>query len=253
MAWQLNPALTAFRAAVNVAYPGRDKGSDGTIGDLAHQRTASDHNPDIDGSVDAFDMDVNLRSGNDPQAIENLKRVFERHEASSYWIHNDQIALRSEGWRRKSYAYVGPGRNRHEAHVHWNSRQSHERSTAPWVIAVEDDMPLTPDEVVAIWSVNAGSKNTPVRALDRLNEGAAAAKATLAAVQMLASAVAGVDEATRDRLQADLTALAAQVAAVPGETVEALGAVDSPEEIADRLRAVLGDKAAAVGQILAQG
>src|SRR5689334_3811705 len=61
--WYLNRALTAFRAAVNSAYPHRDKSSDGTIGDAAHQATSSDHNPDRDGSVDAWDMDNNLGTG----------------------------------------------------------------------------------------------------------------------------------------------------------------------------------------------
>jgi hypothetical protein len=39
---------------------------------------------------------------------------------------------------------------------------------------------------------------------------------------------------------------------IPGAVLDELGAVDSPEEIADLLRAVLGDKAAAVGALLAQ-
>jgi hypothetical protein len=140
MAWYLNRALTNFRAAVNSAYPNRDKTSDGTIGDEAHQDRYSDHNPDADGSVDAWDMDVDLRSGNDPAAIENLKRVFQAHESSSYWIHNDQIASRNDGWRRRSYAYAGADRNRHLHHVHWNTRESYEDSNDPWIL--EDDVNL---------------------------------------------------------------------------------------------------------------
>jgi hypothetical protein len=142
MAWYLNRALTNFRTAVNSAYPARDKASDGTIGDEAHQSGSSDHNPDGDGSVDAWDMDVNLRSGNDPAAIARLKQVFQAHPSSRYWIHNDQIARRDYGWRRESYAYAGPNRNRHTQHVHWNTRESYEDSTAPWNL--EDDM--TPEQ-----------------------------------------------------------------------------------------------------------
>jgi hypothetical protein len=74
------------------------------------------------------------------------------------------------------------------------------------------------------------------------------------AVKALASAVGGVDEATKAQLQQDLTSLQAGLAAVPGEVVEELEFDDkSPEEIAVRLRARLGDKAAAVGAILAAG
>jgi hypothetical protein len=142
VAWYLNRALTNFRNAVNAAYPNRDKASDGTIGDEAHQSTNSDHNPDADGSVDAWDMDVNLRSGDDAAAIAVLKRVFQAHPSSKYWIHNDQICFRSEGWRPRSYSYAGPNRNKHTQHVHWNTRESYEDSTAPWNL--EDDM--TPEQ-----------------------------------------------------------------------------------------------------------
>jgi hypothetical protein len=122
MAWYLNPALTNFRKAVNARWPGRDKTSDGTIGDLAHQQTNSDHNPDPDGSVDAWDMDV------DGVDVERLKAVFEAHESAGYWIHNGQVASRDKGWRRRTY--TGP--NPHDKHVHWNTRSSHETSNAPW-------------------------------------------------------------------------------------------------------------------------
>lgn len=139
--WYLNRALSNFRAEVNARYPNRDKTSDGTIGDPAHQATNSDHNPDPDGSVDAWDMDVDLRSGDDAAAIEHLKQVFQAHESSRYWIHNRQIASRADGWVRRAY----DGANAHTMHVHWNTRESHEASTAPWELG--DDM--TPEEVKA--------------------------------------------------------------------------------------------------------
>lgn len=70
------------------------------------------------------------------------------------------------------------------------------------------------------------------------------------AVKALAAAVGNVDEATRAQLQQDLTSLQAAVDATPDRVVTLLGA-DSPEQIAERLKAVLGDKAVEVGQILA--
>jgi hypothetical protein len=144
MAWYLNKALTNFREEVNRSFPNRDKGSDGTIGDKAHQATNSDHNPDKDGSVDAWDMDVevNGRGKSYGSDVEKIKRTFEAHEASHYWIHNDRIAFRSEGWKPRSYAYAGPNRNRHDKHVHFNTRPSHENSTKPWGVkeAVEEDV-----------------------------------------------------------------------------------------------------------------
>lgn len=133
MAWYLNRALTTFRNEVNAEYPERDKASDGTIGDEAHQASTSDHNPDGDGSVDAWDMDVDLRSGNDAAEIERLKQVFQRHPAARYWIHNRQIAHRSTGWKRERYT----GANPHDKHVHWNSEPSQETSTRPWGVKKE--------------------------------------------------------------------------------------------------------------------
>lgn len=130
MAWFLNPALTRFRAAVDAAWPNRDRTSDGTVADALHP-AGSDHQPDPDGSVDAWDMDV------DGVPVEHLKHVFQAHESSLYWIHNDEIGRRANGWKPEPYAnYAGPNRNRHDKHVHWNTRQSHETSTAPWRVDV---------------------------------------------------------------------------------------------------------------------
>jgi hypothetical protein len=137
--WYLNPALTRFRNAVNAAYPNRDKTSDGTIGDENHQAGISDHNPDLDGSVDAWDMDV------DGVPVEDLKVVFQAHESSQYWIHNRQIATRGNGWKRVPYS----GANPHDKHVHWNTRTSHENSTAPWEVGV------TPEDIAKIAQASA--------------------------------------------------------------------------------------------------
>jgi hypothetical protein len=137
VAWYLNPALTTMRGEVNARWPGRDKASDGTIGDEAHQSTSSDHNPDPDGSVDAWDMDVNLNgasNGIPSSDIEFLKSRFQAHPASKYWIHNRIICSRSTGWRRENY--TGP--NPHDKHVHWNTRTEYEDSTEGW--GIEDDM-----------------------------------------------------------------------------------------------------------------
>ncbi|BCB88025.1 hypothetical protein [Phytohabitans suffuscus] len=73
------------------------------------------------------------------------------------------------------------------------------------------------------------------------------------AVKALATAVGNVDEATKAQLQQDLTSLQAGIDAVPEQVVRAFGPSDDPEDIALRLRAMLGDKATAVGQILARG
>lgn len=129
--WFLNRWLTTWREGVNTTYGNRSKHSDGTIGNYAHSVTVSEHNMDPDGSVDAWDMDVNLFNSSMPtgsaaelQAIEDLKRAFEKDPGSQLWIHNRQIANRDiDNWRRRPYY----GANDHKQHVHWQSRKSRER------------------------------------------------------------------------------------------------------------------------------
>ena len=52
----LVPTLATLRAEFNSAFPGRSKSYDGWIGDDAHAKTKSDHNPDEKGRVRAVDL-----------------------------------------------------------------------------------------------------------------------------------------------------------------------------------------------------
>lgn len=141
MDWYLNRALTNFRTEVNARWPDRDKASDGTLGDTAHQATHSDHNPDSDGSVDAWDMDVELNGPGKPYT-EDLWRVINaalKHESIQYVIYNRRITSRTWGlgvWR----AYDGP--SPHDHHVHFNTRSAYEGSNKPWFTG-EDEMTQT--------------------------------------------------------------------------------------------------------------
>lgn len=130
--WFLNAFLSSWRDAVNNRLPKRGKESDGTVGDLRHKlESFSEHNPDPDGSVDAWDMDVNVLgsssetgTADELAVIEALKADFEKLPGAQLWIHNEQIANRDIGnWRRRKYT----GANKHRKHVHWQSRPSKER------------------------------------------------------------------------------------------------------------------------------
>lgn len=55
MTWTLAGSLVTLRSEFDRAHPNRPKASDGTVGDLSHQARASDHNPDANGVVRAWD------------------------------------------------------------------------------------------------------------------------------------------------------------------------------------------------------
>lgn len=130
MAWYLAPSLSVLRTEVNTRWPKRDKASDGTIGDEAHQSTKSDHNPNSRESVDAWDMD---KDGVD---VDEVIAAFQRHPSAHYWIWNREIADKDNGWKRVAYT----GENTHTQHVHFSIRQDAkaEQDLTPW--GVEEDM-----------------------------------------------------------------------------------------------------------------
>jgi hypothetical protein len=136
MAWGgLNPALTAWRNAINARFPHRGTGSDGGYADKLHGST-SQHQPDSDGSVDAFDMDVNLfGSGTEAgtaaerQMIEALKLDFEADRRSYLWIHQREISNEEiRDWAERQY----DGANAHDKHVHWQSEEAYEKDGSAW-------------------------------------------------------------------------------------------------------------------------
>lgn len=167
MAWYLNASLTQFRSEVNAAYPNRDKTSDGTIGDESHVGTGSDHNPDAppEEEVDAWDMDTNLNGASMPPPvadIERLKLLFQAHPSSWYWIHNRVIASRDTGWKRFPYS----GRNPHDKHVHWNTREAHDEITTPFGV------PLTITELHRLlYSILTADEQTERQVRDMITGG----------------------------------------------------------------------------------
>ncbi|THV43567.1 peptidoglycan-binding domain-containing protein [Glycomyces buryatensis] len=114
MAWRLAKSLVVLRSEINAAAPGRSTASDGTIGDDAHQGTASDHNPNGSNVVCAADFTHHPGSGADMhQFAEHLRRA--NHRDIKYIIWNKRIWSKSragEGWR--SYG----GSNPHTRHMH---------------------------------------------------------------------------------------------------------------------------------------
>jgi hypothetical protein len=133
--WRNCGASLTLIAEINTRWPGRDKTSDGTIGDAAHATRASDHNPWIIvnniGVVRARDID---KDGIDAAGLAEYLRVLgangdRRLRPGGYVIFNRRITAPDfSGWR----AYTGV--NPHDKHVHvsFSTAVAGFDSTAPW-------------------------------------------------------------------------------------------------------------------------
>lgn len=136
MTWYVAPSLQQLLREVNARWPGRDRTSDGSVGDTSHQARRSDHNPDPDsgGVVRARDFD---RDGIDPML---LVRVACTDPRTNYVIFNRVIYTRANGFRPAPYG----GTNPHTGHVHVSIRHGSawENSTAPWFTAQTVSNPI---------------------------------------------------------------------------------------------------------------
>ena len=110
--WRLAYSLETLRNEVNARWPNRNKASDGTIGNPAHAATASDHNPNADGVVCAFDI-TNDPNGPTAQYLFDTF-VANPHPDAKYFIANSHIASKQYGWIVRPYYGSDP----HTSHIH---------------------------------------------------------------------------------------------------------------------------------------
>ena len=125
MAWYTAPSLIQLRNELNAAHPGRDKSSDGFVGDTAHAARKSDHNPDYSagGVVRAGDFD---KDGIDTA---KLLRIVCADDRVEYVIWQGGIYTRANGFRRAVYK----GSNSHNMHMHVSLRHTKAaESNRPW-------------------------------------------------------------------------------------------------------------------------
>lgn len=137
MAWVLTRGLVRVRAEFNTVFPGRDKASDGSVGDLAHQSGLSGHNPDRTGraefrdgdsldEVRAIDVDRDLVPGSATDWMERVVQYLVRRARAGvyipfeYIIYKRRIWSRSDGWVTRTYN----GSNAHDKHAHFSGRWS---------------------------------------------------------------------------------------------------------------------------------
>jgi peptidoglycan hydrolase-like protein with peptidoglycan-binding domain len=136
--WHVAPSLAALRREVDSRWPGRDRSSDGAIGDTRHAARTNSHNPvggtggpafGTRGAVHAIDITAR---GIDVDAV--LSAVIGDPRVW-YVIHDGAIWSRTYGWARQ--AHRGDA---HTTHIHVNLREDSqaaavaaETDTSPWL------------------------------------------------------------------------------------------------------------------------
>ena len=166
MGWKLAPALAKLIAETNEKWPNRSKASDGTIGDAAHQKRDSEHNPDENGIVLA--ADITLGGTNRAAFLDAVIGDPRVH----YVINEGKIYSRSNKWIAKTYK----GANKHigYAHVSLRNRVSEDASAATVKAAANDtsswfdgDPEPEKEESKPVSVLKKGSKGARVKTLQQ--------------------------------------------------------------------------------------
>jgi hypothetical protein len=159
--WVLIPCLKTLFAEFDRIAPSRDKASDGSIGNAAHEQEVSDHNPDETGSVPIHDVDKT----NEVHAIDvdtdfresdlSMEKVVQfllgrcrsgAEKRLRYIIYYRRIWSASSGWVQK--AYTGPSAHTEHAHFSASYDSNLEASTASWHL---EDIPVAMTAADKAW------------------------------------------------------------------------------------------------------
>lgn len=126
----LCPAGVTFRDQLNKRFPKRDKRSDGWIGDAAHSKRFSYHNPDRNGVVWALDVDENFgrgtwRFGKAAKRLANQLIAYARSglpgaDRILHVVYEDRVA--SGTYKKWWWVWRGKGYG-HTEHIHITFKQ----------------------------------------------------------------------------------------------------------------------------------
>lgn len=146
-------SLETLRNQINAEYPGRNKASDGWIGDSEHQKVASDHNPNSEGVVTALDITNSPQTDFDAHALAD-RLLEKRHPDLKYLISNGRIAGAWTNWGWVPYHGTDP----HENHIHVSvGRGEDGQSTAPyddttkWNVTNKENTVVNAEDVYALF------------------------------------------------------------------------------------------------------
>ncbi len=163
MAWYLAPALVQLRSEVNKKWPGRDKSTDGALGDSAHSARKSEHNPEASGTrkgrVNAIDVDTS-----DIDFAKILPKL-KADKRTWYVIHKGYIYSRTYNFAKRKYT----GSNPHNGHFHISiyPGKVDGESKASWGIASVTSAPVPASGAKKIPTLDLGDKHELVEVLHR--------------------------------------------------------------------------------------
>lgn len=166
MSWRLAKSLIQLRKQIDDLVPNRDKSSDGSVGNLAHQQTKSDHNPNSRGVVQAIDITHDPKGGFDSYKFADMLRL-KKDPRIKYIISNSRIANPdAQNWKWRPYN----GANPHDHHVHISVKDAPTLydSTMPWDIDLSPKLEPRPGGDVPPPILRRGDTGTFVTKLQKL-------------------------------------------------------------------------------------
>lgn len=142
MAWVVTKSLGRLKSDFNTTFPNKDKSSDGTIGDTAHQAETSGHNPDDTSGSKSESTDADniaevraIDVDNDLHATANMQDVINRMlqtpndlKRLTYIIYNHQIWRKKNGWKKETYNGSSP----HTEHAHFSGDPAFDEDSSAW-------------------------------------------------------------------------------------------------------------------------
>ena len=153
----VDKSLDVLLGQLNAHAPGRDKSSDGSIGDAAHQGRPSAHNPqdtedssdgnDPDNQVDARDFTHDPDSGADMHRMTEEIRLSRDRRVNLVIWNRRQFSSYSTS-TRKAWTW-GPysGSNPHDKHAHVETNDLYNDDLTPWkVFQMADSKAVTSTE-----------------------------------------------------------------------------------------------------------
>jgi hypothetical protein len=123
---RLSKAAAQLREQIDDSFPDRDRASDGWIGDTRHAARKSDHNPDAQGWVRAYDADADLHKGRKPDLMPDLVDQIRKacrsgkEKRISYIIYDGFIYSSKFRFIKRKYK----GANKHRTHAHFSFKKA---------------------------------------------------------------------------------------------------------------------------------